>query len=117
MSSIAETVTEVTGAVVGTYNKVRTEKVSKMLRDDYTALSMMCLTNSMLFTTAKALGETAVSEVVATHIHDFPPLVVQLNSVIPEVVIAEIRKRELTVVDASASEEAVKLSETAWREA
>ena len=113
--TLSETLTDVTGTLTGLYNKLRTEKVSKMLRDDYTALSMTCLTYSMLFTTAKGLGEHETAEVATNNLKVIPPLVMDLNSIIPGVVLFELEQNGYTV-DKTADSEAVQQSRQAWNQ-
>jgi hypothetical protein len=114
-ASLTETLTDVTGTIIGLYNKLRTEKVSKMLRDDYTALHLSALTYSMLFTTAKGLGEMKTAELAAQHLQGIPPLIMELNSIIPSVVLIELRKVGFSVQDAGADSEAVEQSTIAWK--
>ena len=112
-AAVTETLTGVTGAVVGLYNKLRTEKVSKMLRDDYTALSLATLTYSMLFTTARGLGEEKTAEVASRHLRRIPPLVMELNYIIPGVVVSELEKLGFSV-DKKVEFEATSDSKEAW---
>ena len=112
-ASVAETITDVTGAIIGIYNKLRSEKVSKMLRDDYAALSLASLTYSMLFVTARGLGENKTAEVASRHLRDIPPLVMELNSIVPEVVAIELKKLGFSV-NANAESEAISESKAAW---
>ena len=49
---IKEVATSALGAVAGMYDKIRSEQVSKMLRDDYTALNLAAIAYTKLHTTA-----------------------------------------------------------------
>jgi hypothetical protein len=112
-ASIAETFTEVSGAIAGFYSKLRSEKVSKMLRDDYAALNFATLTYSMLFVTAKGLSENRTAEIASRHLKSIPPFIMELNSIIPSVIIGELTQQGFRV-DESAEEETIKEIKEAW---
>jgi len=113
-SKVKVAVTEVTGTIIGLYNKIRTEKVSKMLRDDYTALSMCSLTYTMLHATALALKSEKTARIALEHLNHLPKFVIELNSVIPSVVVEELGQRGI-VLDFQADEKALAESQEAWR--
>lgn len=48
-SSAKAVMTSALGIVAGLYDKVRTQEVSRMLRDDYTALSLAAISYTMLY--------------------------------------------------------------------
>lgn len=112
-SSVKEAMTSMTSALATLYGKVRTEKVSKMLRDDYAALSMGSLAYTMLHATALALGNETTAGIAVKHLKEMTPLVVELNDVIPSVVVEELRERGLEV-RLNADDEALKRSHEAW---
>jgi hypothetical protein len=112
-ASLAETFSDVTGSVMGLYNKLRSEKVSKMLRDNHNALSLMALAYSMLYVTAKGLGETETANLASRNLQDVPPLVMKLNEVMPGLVAAELEKRGYSI-DQSTITEAIEDNRKAW---
>lgn len=112
-SSVKEAMTTMTSALATIYGKVRTEKVSKMLRDDYAALSMGSLAYTMLHATALALGNETTAGIAVKHLKEMTPLVVELNDIIPSVVVEELRERGLEV-RLDADDEALKRSHEAW---
>lgn len=112
-AKITDIFTSITGSVTGLYNNLRTEKVSKMLRDDYTALCLGTLTYSMLLTTSRSLNQDATADLCTSLMRDFPILVLKLNEIIPQVVNDDLTKRGFNVKPEAAAE-AVDCSKKAW---
>ena len=79
------------GAGAAAIDSVRKTKVSKNLRDDYTALSLASISYTMLYTTATGLGDTLVADLAQRHLADYARLVMQINQIIPDVVLQELR--------------------------
>jgi ferritin-like metal-binding protein YciE len=78
------------GAGAAAIDSVRKTKVSKNLRDDYTALNLAAVSYTMLYTTAVGLGDRTVADLAQRHLHDYARLVMQINQVIPAVVLQEL---------------------------
>ena len=89
-TAIKEAVASVAGTVAGVYDLLRKHPVSRMLRDDYTALSLASVGYSMLYTSALALRDPALANVALRHLREKAPLVIELSDVIPRVVVQEI---------------------------
>lgn len=70
---------------------VRSEKLPKNLRDDYTALSLACIGYVMLHTTAKALGDEPVAQLAQTHLEDHAKCVMTIQNIIPPAVMRYLR--------------------------
>lgn len=85
------------GVGAAAIDSVRKTKVSKNLRDDYTALSLATISYTMLHTTAVGLGETTVADLAERHLSDYARLVMQINQIIPDVVLQELRDDGETV--------------------
>lgn len=109
---IKEAVAGVTGALAGLYGKVRKHPVSRMLRDDYTALSLAATAYSMLYTTALAFRDLAVANVALRHLRGVTPLIMELSDIIPQVVMRELAEDDPSIDTASAE-----LARTNTREA
>lgn len=77
----------VLGAGAAAVDFVRTEKLPKNLRDDYTAVSMACIGYVMLHTTALSLGDAEVADIAHRHLQDHAKHVMTLHNIIPPVVI------------------------------
>jgi ferritin-like metal-binding protein YciE len=114
-SPIKTSVADIVGKAAGVVNKVRTEAISKALRDDYAAFNLAAMGYAMLHTTAHALGQPSTADIAARYLRDYAQAVQQINQLIPGVVIWELRK-DGHVVDDSAEEHSVKSLNAAWRE-
>lgn len=112
-SPVKEAVSAVTGAVAGLYDQVRDEEVSKMLRDDYTALSLASISYTMLHTTGLALTDQTTADIALEHLKHWTPIVVDISETIPLVVAQELGK-EMAGTDSSAGSKAVKNTQVAW---
>ena len=115
VTALKEGLTDLTGCLAAIYSKVRSEKVSKFLRDDYTALSMLSLTYTMLDATASALDDIETAELARNHLNEITPLVVHLNEVIPGVVVQELTEEGLAV-NLDAARDARNDSHDAWKQ-
>jgi glycerol-3-phosphate dehydrogenase len=111
--AVKNTVTGVLGAVAGLYDKVRTETVSRGLRDDYTALNLAAISYSMLHTSALGLGEKATAEIALAGLKELTPFIMQLTEVVPQAVLQELKTQGKTA-DASVLQQVVRETQEAW---
>ena len=91
MATAKAAVATALGAFAGLYDKVRKDPVSRMLRDDYTALNMASFSYTMLHTTALAFHDEPVASLALKHLQDLTPLIMHLNEVVPHVVVKELQ--------------------------
>ena len=100
-SMVADAVKRASSVVAGlgaaAIDFVRTEKLPKNLRDDYTAYSLASIGYQMLMTTAISLNDNEVAERARTHFSDYAKIVADLSKAIPGAVIDELRKQGLPV--------------------
>ncbi len=96
-ASIKSAVTEIEGVVAGTIDKMRKTKVSKSLRDDYTALSLCCVSYSALLSTANAMGDAEVAGLAQRLLQDYAQTVLEIGDAMPGVVVQELRETGLDV--------------------
>jgi len=80
----------------------RKTKVTKGLRDDYTALSLATMSYTLLHATAIGLGDTATAAIARQGLADYARAVMLINQVIPETVLAELTEDGETVVNGAA---------------
>jgi ferritin-like metal-binding protein YciE len=80
------------GKAAGIINFVRTEGISKGLRDDYAAFNLAAISYSMLHTTATALGDSRVASLAERHLRDHADAIMRINDVMPGVVTRELEK-------------------------
>src|SRR5829696_6024128 len=80
------------GKAAGIVDLVRTEGISKSLRDDYAAFSLAAISYSMLHTTALGLGNPQVAELAERHLSDYAGAIERINELMPGVVERELAK-------------------------
>lgn len=111
---IKRAATTVAGMGAAAFDMVRSERLPKNLRDDYTAFSLATIGYTMLYTTARALNEDRVASLAESHLKDYAEMVMSLADVIPGTVVALLRE-EGHVVDASVLGDIEKTVSNAWR--
>lgn len=114
--SIKEVAGAALGAVAGMYDKVRSEKVSKMLRDDYTALNLAAVGYTMLHTTGLAVQDSATATLALRHLKNYTSMIMELNQIIPSAVVEELRDNGMALIEGSA-QQAVQNTQDAWKPA
>lgn len=112
-SAVKEAVASTLGAVAGLYDKLRTKQVSRMLRDDYTALNMAAVGYTMLHTSGLALNDQPTAAMALRNLKDLTPLITQINQVIPQVVAFELTEDHPGANIGSGSE-AMRNTQEAW---
>jgi ferritin-like metal-binding protein YciE len=80
------------GKAAGVIDLVRTEGISKSLRDDYAAFSLAAISYSMLYTTALGLGNQRVASLAERHLTDYAQAIERINEIMPSVVERELVK-------------------------
>lgn len=108
-SPVKKAVAAVAGVAAGTYDKIRTDTVSKMLRDTYTALSLAAISYTMLHTTGLGVKNPQAADLAVGYLKQVTPLIVEISEVIPLVVV-----RELEDTDPAVGPEAVRNTQKAW---
>jgi len=101
------------GFAAGIYDKVRPDKASRIIRDNYTATSLACASYQMLHTTALGMKDQRVADMALNHLKDLTPILVQLSEVICTVTALELA-REDKVFDGTVGEQAVINTHQAW---
>jgi len=69
----------------------------------------------MLFTTARALGDSSVATVAERHLKDYAGVVMRLSDIIPSTVV-DVLRADGQAVDASVLTEINETVERAWRQ-
>ncbi len=85
------------GGAAAAIGASRKTKVTKWLRDDYTALNLASMSYTLLHATAVGLGDTATASVAKQGLADYARSVMQINQVVPEVVLGELSEDGETV--------------------
>ena len=86
-----EAVAAITGTLAGAAEIFRTARLSRLLRDDYTALSYAAMTYTMLHTAALAAANAPIADLALRHLRELTPLIVQLSTILPEAVLYELK--------------------------
>ena len=115
MATAKAAVSTALGAFAGLYDKVRKDPVSRMLRDNYTALNMASFSYTQLHTTALAYRDQPAAKVALQHLQDLTPLIIHLNEVVPHVVVKELQ--DDGPIDTSVAPTAVSNTQHAWKPA
>ena len=102
------------GMAAGVVEKVRTEAVSKCLRDDYTAFNLAAIGYHMLYGTALMLGFPKTAEIAERHHRAYTDMVQDINQIVLDVVAWELRKDGLKV-DEKAMDRATETMNQDWR--
>jgi ferritin-like metal-binding protein YciE len=92
----------------------RKMKVSKNLRDDYTALALATISYTMLHATALGLGDEDTATLAQTHLSDYAKVIVNIGKAMPGVVLAELALQGENV-RISVAEIAERNTDAAWK--
>jgi len=105
----------VLGAAAGIYDRLRTQdRVSRMLRDDYTAVSFAIACYEMLHTTALAAEDAAVANLALDHLRDYAPAVIALSETMRFELIDELFRDHDFAADREAAERSVLETRRIW---
>ncbi|GAC1386031.1 MAG: hypothetical protein NVS4B8_08030 [Herpetosiphon sp.] len=103
--SISDTVKTAVSAIFGlgaaAIDTVRPQQVSKALRDSYTAVNHAVIGYVMLQTTALALADQETADLAARHLQDHAHNAQAIASVMPKLVLADVRDDVGQVPDVS----------------
>jgi hypothetical protein len=111
---LKEMATDALGTIAGLYDKVRTQTVSKMLRDDYTALSLASMGYTMLHTTGLALRDQTTADLALRNLNHYTDIIMELAELIPQAVVDDLRD-EVGMVNEAAAQEARRNTQRTWQ--
>lgn len=112
-SGIKSAWSQLIGGGAAAINTARKTKVSKSLRDDYTALGLSSISYTMFHATALGLGDATSAQLAKRHLDDVTPLIVAISEAIPAIVLAEL-KEDGENVQVSAAELTQQASKDSW---
>jgi hypothetical protein len=101
--AVKGTVASIEGWFASAIDKMRKTKIAKALRDDYTALSLCCVSYSMLLTTANAYGSIAVADLALRHMRNYAEAIVEIGLLMPDVVLRDLQETGVQIDTASAA--------------
>jgi ferritin-like metal-binding protein YciE len=90
--AVKRAASNVLGVGAAAVDFVRTEKLPKNLRDDYTALSLASIGYVMLYTTATSLGDSEAASMARLHLQEHAQNTMQLHALIPGAVIRFLQR-------------------------
>jgi hypothetical protein len=115
-SALKKAITAVAGVAAGLYDKVRSEEVSRMLRDDYTALSLAAMGYTAFNAFGLTVKEPRIADLAERHLKDITPLLVSISEKLPLYVVKEtVKENPEATVDATVGPEAVRRTQSAWK--
>ena len=105
----------VLGKAAGLIDKIRSEGVSKSLRDDYTAFNHAAMAYTMLHVTALALGDRATATLAEKGLRGYAGAVQEINHLIGDVVIWELEKDGHLITDINAAGQNREAVDAIWK--
>lgn len=104
------------GGAAAAIGSSRKTKVTKWLRDDYTALNLAAMGYTLLQATAIGLGNSSIAGVAKKGLADYARSIMEVSEAVPDLVLCELRD-EGVAVGAAAAEQVRRESESVWRDA
>lgn len=104
------------GKAAGIIDKIRTEGVTKSLRDDYTAFNHAAIGYTLLHVTAVALGDQRTASLAEKGLKTYSGMVQEINHLIADVAIEELRKDGHQLDDAQAATKTGKMVDRTWKQ-
>ena len=101
------------GTIAGNIDSLRKDPVSKMLRDDYTALSMLSSGYTMLYTAALVNENESLAEFAKHSLERTAQIITDINQTLPFVVAEELSGNSEEVQ--SIAEKALTETQKAWK--
>ncbi len=105
----------VLGVAAGLIDKIRSEGLSKALRDDYTAFNLAAISYTMLHTTSSGLGFAEIATVCEEHLRSYASAIQEINHLIPGVVAWELEK-DGHAFNPSAVNQTTTMVDAAWQQ-
>jgi hypothetical protein len=112
-SGLKAAVGDVLGNLGTTVQNIRSTKVSKSLRDDYTALSLTAVAYEMLYTSSLATRSESTAKIALEHLNDITGFITKLTGLLADVVTKELLDIDPTL-DSSYVVEAKQQIRKAW---
>lgn len=113
-SALKRAVTEILGAAAGLYDKLREHTVSRMMRDNYTALSLAAMSYTAYHTFGLAIKEQKIADIAEHHLREITPLLVEISKQLPIIVADEVARENNFPVDTTVAGQAVRTTQDAW---
>jgi ferritin-like metal-binding protein YciE len=115
-SGVKSAWSQLLGSGAAALNQVRKTKVSKSLRDDYTALGLAAISYTMLHATALGLGDEVTAALAKRHLDEVAPMIETISRAIGGIVLQELRD-DGENVRISAADISERQTQESWRQA
>ncbi|MFW5955693.1 MAG: hypothetical protein ACOCSK_03025 [Rhodothermales bacterium] len=113
-SKVKSAVSSVLGFAAGMYDQVRDFELSRILRDDYVALSLVAMSYTSLHSFGLAVSEEPIANMASDHLKAITPALVALSKALPRVVVEETERELGLPTDASAASVSIENTQRAW---
>lgn len=113
-TAVKKAVSEVFGFITGVYEKMRSQVVSRIIRDDYAALSLSAMGYTALHTFGLVANEKRIADLALQHLEDITPLIVNMSKVLPVIVAKEVGEEIGLAIDNDVAETAVRNTHSKW---
>ena len=104
------------GKAAGIIDKIRTEGVTKSLRDDYTAFNHAAIGYTLLNATAVALSDQQTASFAERGLKTYAAMAQEINHLIADVAIEELRKDGHRLLDPQAATKSRKVVDRIWKQ-
>jgi hypothetical protein len=115
VNTLKEKGATVLGAAMGMIDKLRSEGLSKALRDDYAAFNLAAIGYTMLLTTAKAVGSSDVASAAEAGLRVYAAGAQKINQAIPSIVVAELAGKGKASVSSEVADEVRQITNGIWK--
>ena len=82
------------GKASGMIDQMREDGMSKALRDDYTAYSLLAISYTMLHTTSMSLGDQATQAFAEQGLRTYAALIQDVSDLMPEAVVQDLKDND-----------------------
>jgi len=108
--------TNLLGKAAGMIDMIRSDSVSKALRDDYTAYNLLAISYTMLHTTSMALEDEATRTFAEEGLRTYASLVQDVNHVLPDALVNDLKENdEHVVINPTVVDECRRVVDEIWK--
>lgn len=114
-NSLKEAGASVLGTLAGFFDKLRSEGISKAMRDDYTAFNLAAVSYTMLLTTAKSVGSNDVAAAAERGLKVYATAVQKINQALPSVVLADLAQKHKISASSDIADDVRRQIDRIWK--
>jgi hypothetical protein len=115
VNTIKEKGATILGAAMGMIDKLRSEGLSKALRDDYAAFNLAAIGYTMLLTTSKAVGSVEVAAAAEEGLRVYATGAQKIRHAMPSIVVAELASKGKTSVSSDVADDVRRIADGIWK--